>query len=82
MVVLGRRHGRPVVVKALCTEDPFWREVFAREIRTCRAMTERPPPVRVPKMVHTDASARPARRGRHAHATRARRPAPGQPAAH
>lgn len=54
LLALGRRGGRPVVIKALRTDEEFWRAKFRHEIRVYRAFTEYPPPVRVPMLAHTD----------------------------
>ncbi|ASR39925.1 aminoglycoside phosphotransferase (plasmid) [Prauserella marina] len=53
----GHRDGHPVVIKALCTDEEFWQAKFAHEIQLYRAFTENPPPVRVPRLVHTDGRA-------------------------
>jgi Phosphotransferase enzyme family len=50
----GRRHGRAVVIKVLRTDEEFWQAKFDHEIRIYRALAERPPPVRVPELLHTD----------------------------
>ncbi|MFC7345092.1 phosphotransferase, partial [Saccharopolyspora griseoalba] len=35
-------------------DEDFWAARFAHEIRTCKAFSEHPPPVRVPRLVHAD----------------------------
>lgn len=57
LLALGRHHGRTVVIKVLRTQDEFWRARFAHEIRLYQAFTENPPPVRVPRLLHTDGHA-------------------------
>jgi aminoglycoside phosphotransferase (APT) family kinase protein len=54
VLALGERDGQPVVIKALRTGDPFWVAKFAREIGVYQAFATTPPPVRVPRLVHTD----------------------------
>ena len=54
LLALGHRDGRPVVVKALTTTDPFWRERFAHEIAVYRALAETPSPAPTPALIHTD----------------------------
>jgi len=54
LLALGRRDGQPVVIKALRTSEEFWAQKLAREIRVYQAFTQAPPPVRVPRLVHTD----------------------------
>jgi aminoglycoside phosphotransferase (APT) family kinase protein len=54
LLALGRRDGRTVVIKALCTSEEFWAHKLAREIRVYRAFTQAPPPTRVPRLLHTD----------------------------
>lgn len=54
LLAAGHRGGRPVVVKALTSTDPFWREKFAHEISVYRAMARTPAPVDTPALVHTD----------------------------
>lgn len=57
LLAFGHRHGRPVAIKALHTDEEFWQTKFAHEIRLYQAFTEHPPPVRVPMLVHTDGQA-------------------------
>lgn len=54
LLAAGHRGGRPVVVKALTSTDPFWREKFAHEISVYRALADTPAPVDTPALVHTD----------------------------
>ncbi|MGH3721598.1 MAG: phosphotransferase [Pseudonocardiaceae bacterium] len=54
LLALGERDGRPVVIKALRTDEALWRARFDHEIRLYQAFTRNPPPVRVPELVHTD----------------------------
>ncbi|ORT53589.1 phosphotransferase [Frankia sp. KB5] len=54
LLALGDRHGLPVVIKVLRADEEFWQAKFTHEIRLYQAFTENPPPVRVPKLVHTD----------------------------
>lgn len=57
LLARGRQNNLPVVIKVLRTDEPFWRAKFAHEIRLYHAFTEHPPPVRVPRLVHTDGRA-------------------------
>lgn len=50
----GRADGKPVVIKALSSDEQVWRATFAREIELYRIFATHPPPVRVPELVHTD----------------------------
>jgi hypothetical protein len=54
LLAYGERDGRPVVIKALRTDEEFWQAKFTHEIRLYQAFTENPPPVQVPALVHTD----------------------------
>jgi hypothetical protein len=54
LLALGHRDGLPVVIKALRTGEEFWQAKFAHEIRLYQAFTDTPPPVRIPRLVHTD----------------------------
>ena len=53
-LAVGHRHGRPVVIKVLVSNEEFWRAKFIHEIAMYQAFTEHPPPVRVPRLEHTD----------------------------
>lgn len=57
LLALGRRNGVSVVIKALRTDEEFWQAKFTHEIRLYQAFTDNPPPVRVPRLVHTDGQA-------------------------
>jgi hypothetical protein len=54
LLALGHRNGLPVVIKALRTDEEFWQAKFAHEIRLYQAFTDIPPPVRIPRLVHSD----------------------------
>ncbi|MFC7345055.1 aminoglycoside phosphotransferase, partial [Saccharopolyspora griseoalba] len=54
MLATGHHGDLPVIVKALRGDEDFWAARFAHEIRTCKAFSEHPPPVRVPRLVHAD----------------------------
>lgn len=54
LLALGRWKMLPVVIKLLRSDEGFWRARFAHEIRLYQAFAEQPPPVRVPRLVHTD----------------------------
>ena len=45
---------QPVVIKMLGDADPLWRLRQRHEIGVYRIFAEHPPPVRVPRLVHTD----------------------------
>lgn len=53
----GRADGRPVMIKALRSDEELWRSTLAREIQLYRVFATHPPPVRVPELVHTDGHA-------------------------
>lgn len=58
LLAQGRhRDGRRVVIKLLRSGDEFWRRKFAHEIQLYHALSDSPPPVRVPALVHTDEAA-------------------------
>lgn len=50
----GHRDDRPVVIKALRTDEEFWRAKFAHEIGIYQAFAAFPPSIRVPELVYTD----------------------------
>ncbi|WP_123809764.1 hypothetical protein [Micromonospora globispora] len=52
MTRLGELDGRPVVVKVLTTDDPYWAQRFAHEHRIYQALEDIPPPVLVPALQH------------------------------
>ncbi len=54
LLAFGDWHGLPVVIKALRTDEEFWQTRFIHEIRLYQAFAENPPPIRVPRLVHTD----------------------------
>lgn len=58
LLLLGHMSGDPdplpVVVKVLATDEEFWAGKFAREIAVYAAFAQVPPPVRVPRLLHTD----------------------------
>lgn len=52
----GTLAGRPVVVKTLTSDDPFWQAKLRHEIGVYRQFAMHPPPVRVPALAGTDGS--------------------------
>lgn len=46
--------GEPVVVKLLLDDSEFWAAKWRHEIGVYRAFEQTPPPVRAPRLVHTD----------------------------
>jgi hypothetical protein len=54
ILALDRHQERTVVIKVLRTNEEFWHTTFAHEIQLYQALTENPPPVRVPTLLHTD----------------------------
>ncbi|MEV0052480.1 phosphotransferase [Saccharopolyspora shandongensis] len=57
LLARGYHDGRPVIIKVLRTDEVFWRAKFAHEIRLYLVFSAHPPPVRVPRLVHTDSRA-------------------------
>ncbi|WP_328654478.1 aminoglycoside phosphotransferase family protein [Micromonospora sp. NBC_00330] len=55
VVATGRRDGRPVIVKLLTTDDPYWVGRRQHELRMYELFTDQPPPVRVPQVLYADA---------------------------
>ncbi|MFI7659686.1 phosphotransferase [Micromonospora parva] len=55
VVATGRRDGRPVIVKLLTTDDPYWAGRRQHELRMYELFTDQPPPVRVPRVLYADA---------------------------
>ncbi|RQW96177.1 hypothetical protein DLJ59_31680 [Micromonospora inaquosa] len=70
VVATGRRDGRPVIVKLLTADDPYWvgwrqhelrmyelrmYELRMYELRMYELFTDQPPPVRVPRVLYADA---------------------------
>ena len=54
LVAAGRAGDQPVVIKVLADGDPGWRHRQRHEINVYQIFAEHPPPVRVPRLVHTD----------------------------
>jgi hypothetical protein len=50
----GTSGDTPVVVKLLIDPDPFWQAKLGREISAYRMFADHPPPIRVPRLIHTD----------------------------
>ncbi|WP_158630768.1 phosphotransferase [Micromonospora inaquosa] len=55
VVATGRRDGQPVIVKLLTTDDPYWVGRRQHELRLYELITDQPPPVRVPRVLHAEA---------------------------
>ncbi len=54
LVAAGHAGDQPVVIKVLADGDPSWRHRQRHEIGVYQIFAEHPPPVRVPRLVHTD----------------------------
>ncbi len=54
LMATGLLDGEPVVVKLLLDDDPFWQAKWQHEIVVYQTFTEHPPPVRTPRLLHTD----------------------------
>ncbi|HEY2309438.1 MAG TPA: aminoglycoside phosphotransferase family protein [Streptosporangiaceae bacterium] len=54
LVATGHAGDQPVVIKVLADGDPGWRHRQRHEIGVYKIFAEHPPPVRVPRLVHTD----------------------------
>src|SRR5690348_1167881 len=54
LVAAGRAGDQSVVIKVLADGDPGWRHRQRHEIGVYQIFAEHPPPVRVPRLVHTD----------------------------
>ena len=54
LVATGHAGDQPVVIKVLADGDPGWRHRQRHEIGVYQIFAEHPPPVRVPRLVHTD----------------------------
>jgi aminoglycoside phosphotransferase (APT) family kinase protein len=54
ILAAGRVGDRPVVIKMSGDTDPLWRLRQQHEIRVYLIFASHPPPVRVPRLVHTD----------------------------
>lgn len=50
----GTRAGRAVAIKFLLDADPFWAAKWRHELGVYQVFDRTPPPVRVPRLVHTD----------------------------
>jgi hypothetical protein len=55
LLVAGTVAGRPVVAKVLLEDDPFWKGKLGHEIGVYRIFDQHEPPLRVPRLVYTDA---------------------------
>ena len=54
LVAAGHAGDQPVIIKVLADGDPGWRHRQRHEIGVYQIFAEHPPPVRVPRLVHTD----------------------------
>jgi hypothetical protein len=54
LLATGHADGEPVMIKALADGDPSWRHRQRHEISVYQIFAKHPPPVRVPRLVHTD----------------------------
>ena len=54
LLAAGRAGDQPVVIKVLPERDPSWRHRQRHEIGVYQIFAKNPPPVRVPRLVHTD----------------------------
>jgi phosphotransferase family enzyme len=54
LVAAGHADDQPVVIKVLADGDPGWRHRQRHEIGVYQLFAKHPPPVRVPRLVHTD----------------------------
>jgi hypothetical protein len=54
LVAAGHAGDQPVIIKVLADGDPSWRHRQRHEIGVYRIFARHPPPVRVPRLVHTD----------------------------
>jgi Phosphotransferase enzyme family len=54
LVAAGHAGDQPVVIKVLADGDPGWRHRQRHEIGVYQIFDKHPPPVRVPRLVHTD----------------------------
>jgi aminoglycoside phosphotransferase (APT) family kinase protein len=54
LLAAGHAGDQPVVIKVLPEGDPSWRHRQRHEINVYRIFARHPPPVRVPRLVHTD----------------------------
>ena len=54
LVAAGYAGDQPVIIKVLADGDPGWRHRQRHEIGVYQVFDKHPPPVRVPRLVHTD----------------------------
>jgi hypothetical protein len=54
LVAAGHAGDQPVIIKVLADGDPGWRHRQRHEIGVYQIFAKHPPPVRVPRLVHTD----------------------------
>lgn len=54
LLAAGQAGDQPVIIKVLHEGDPSWRHRQRHEIGVYQIFAEHPPPVRVPRLVHTD----------------------------
>ena len=54
LLAAGRAGDQPVMIKVLAEGDPSWRHRQRHEIGVYQIFARHPPPVRVPRLVHTD----------------------------
>jgi aminoglycoside phosphotransferase (APT) family kinase protein len=54
LLAAGQAGDEPVVIKVLPEGDPSWRHRQRHEIGVYQIFAQHPPPVRVPRLVHTD----------------------------
>ena len=54
LLAAGHAGDHPVIIKVLPEGDPSWRHRQRHEIEVYQILARHPPPVRVPRLVHTD----------------------------
>jgi hypothetical protein len=54
LLAAGHAGNQPVMIKVLPEGDPLWRHRQRHEIDVYQILARHPPPVRVPRLVHTD----------------------------
>jgi aminoglycoside phosphotransferase (APT) family kinase protein len=54
LLAAGHAGDQPVIIKVLPERDPSWRHRQRHEIAVYQIFAKHPPPVRVPRLVHTD----------------------------
>jgi aminoglycoside phosphotransferase (APT) family kinase protein len=54
LLAAGHAGDQPVIIKVLPEHDPSWRHRQRHEIAVYQIFARHPPPVRVPRLVHTD----------------------------